>query len=436
MGRLGYGVFTKEKIIKGTAVSVYVGDISPINLIEPTDHYVMDMKAVGDQRAITARKSGNIASFIQHLPSPEGHEHYAAEVAFENLTAVKHGNSIILVALKDIEANEMLGFNYGNEKYWDVLRMHHGIVLEYMNKEGVPHSPCNVRFTYRDVYDFLYTIASLQLKNMDPKKALMQLIRECMADIESRLDKVDYICLSKRIGGISDLSAFAMQKLLYTHIDFLRLIPEKYRLLVDHYLMQSSFTCTKKLLTEMNNYSTPIFYRYLHSQTGNSVHPALLDESMVVCGIQLPSNYYLINEAKYYVYLPLPRGVESKQMEVHAEHYHNLGMNEFRQGLFQAALKSWNQVLCCLRTKHILTGEILTTGRQYQPITEMACSAYWNMGTVYYKNLNNLVEAEYHLNLAVTIAGHLNSTEKKYQVRLDEVREKINEEAQPRLSLH
>ena len=155
MGRLGYGVFTKEKIIKGTAVSVYAGDISPINLIEPTDHYVMDMKAVGDKRAITARKSGNIASFIQHLPSPEGHEHYADEVAFENLTAVKHGNSIILVALKDIEANEMLGFNYGNEKYWDVLRMHHGFVLEYMNKEGVPHSPCNVRFTYRDVYDFL-----------------------------------------------------------------------------------------------------------------------------------------------------------------------------------------------------------------------------------------------------------------------------------------
>ncbi|XP_014223483.1 histone-lysine N-methyltransferase EHMT2 isoform X1 [Trichogramma pretiosum] len=111
----GWGLRTLKPIAKGTYVCEYVGEIIPDSEADSRedDSYLFDLEnRDGETYCIDARRYGNIARFINHSCSP-------------NLLSVRvfieHQDlrfpRIALFASRDIEADEELGFDYG-EKFW------------------------------------------------------------------------------------------------------------------------------------------------------------------------------------------------------------------------------------------------------------------------------------------------------------------------------
>ncbi|KAA0202149.1 hypothetical protein HAZT_HAZT012129 [Hyalella azteca] len=111
----GWGVRALKRILKGSYVCEYVGEI--ITDLEADqrqdDSYLFDLDNRDSETfCLDARNYGNVARFINHLCAP-------------NLTPVKvfldHQDlafpRIALYASRDIEAEEELGFDYG-EKFW------------------------------------------------------------------------------------------------------------------------------------------------------------------------------------------------------------------------------------------------------------------------------------------------------------------------------
>ncbi|XP_023727784.1 histone-lysine N-methyltransferase EHMT2 isoform X3 [Cryptotermes secundus] len=111
----GWGVRTLRPISKGTYVCEYIGEI--ISDCEADhredDSYLFDLdNRDGETYCIDARHYGNVARFINHMCVP-------------NLLPVRvfidhqdlHFPRIAFFANRDIEANEELGFDYG-EKFW------------------------------------------------------------------------------------------------------------------------------------------------------------------------------------------------------------------------------------------------------------------------------------------------------------------------------
>ncbi|XP_063216055.1 histone-lysine N-methyltransferase EHMT2 isoform X2 [Bacillus rossius redtenbacheri] len=111
----GWGVRTLRPIPKGSYVCEYVGEIISDSEADhrEDDSYLFDLENKdGETYCIDARDYGNITRFINHMCLP-------------NLTSVRvfvehqdlHFPRIALFANRDIEANEELGYDYG-EKFW------------------------------------------------------------------------------------------------------------------------------------------------------------------------------------------------------------------------------------------------------------------------------------------------------------------------------
>lgn len=111
----GWGLRTLRHIPKGTYVCEYVGEIISDSEADhrEDDSYLFDLdNRDGETYCIDARRYGNIARFINHSCAP-------------NLLPVRvfvehqdlHFPRIAFFANRDIEADEELGFDYG-EKFW------------------------------------------------------------------------------------------------------------------------------------------------------------------------------------------------------------------------------------------------------------------------------------------------------------------------------
>ncbi|XP_012228658.1 histone-lysine N-methyltransferase EHMT1 isoform X2 [Linepithema humile] len=111
----GWGLRTLRHIPKGTYVCEYVGEIISDSEADhrEDDSYLFDLdNRDGETYCIDARRYGNIARFINHSCAP-------------NLMPVRvfvehqdlHFPRIAFFANRDIEADEELGFDYG-EKFW------------------------------------------------------------------------------------------------------------------------------------------------------------------------------------------------------------------------------------------------------------------------------------------------------------------------------
>ncbi|XP_032672802.1 histone-lysine N-methyltransferase EHMT1 isoform X2 [Odontomachus brunneus] len=111
----GWGLRTLRHILKGTYVCEYVGEIISDSEADhrEDDSYLFDLdNRDGETYCIDARRYGNIARFINHSCAP-------------NLLPVRvfvehqdlHFPRIAFFANRDIEADEELGFDYG-EKFW------------------------------------------------------------------------------------------------------------------------------------------------------------------------------------------------------------------------------------------------------------------------------------------------------------------------------
>lgn len=158
---LGAGVFTREKICKGTHVFIYNGVVLPLSYYKDmSDFYCLriNIKDTTEEFVISPRKRGNIARFAQDLPA-----HSDNQVAFNKLGFLELDASFILnpdlkdkiatanitmkrcyikwnnmdfevpifIANRDIQAYEMLGFTYGNFMgYWSNM---HGM-RRFFNK--------------------------------------------------------------------------------------------------------------------------------------------------------------------------------------------------------------------------------------------------------------------------------------------------------------
>ncbi|XP_012253973.2 histone-lysine N-methyltransferase EHMT1 isoform X2 [Athalia rosae] len=111
----GWGLRTLRYILKGTYVCEYVGEIISDSEADhrEDDSYLFDLdNRDGETYCIDARRYGNLARFINHSCAP-------------NLLPVRvfvehqdlHFPKIAFFANRDIDADEELGFDYG-EKFW------------------------------------------------------------------------------------------------------------------------------------------------------------------------------------------------------------------------------------------------------------------------------------------------------------------------------
>jgi|GEM_PF-5730276 len=147
MEKFGYGLFAKTNIKKGTLVCTYAGKLilSDSNFEERVDQcYTVGVRTSSVLTAIfqantentnleiTLDRSqhfpafidgseyGNWGSFLQHLPSPDSAAGKTA-AATANLITIgadyRYYPCYYFQAARDIEANEILGFDYG-ENYW------------------------------------------------------------------------------------------------------------------------------------------------------------------------------------------------------------------------------------------------------------------------------------------------------------------------------
>lgn len=169
--RVGFGVFTLEFIPKGTIVTVYSGklfsdrDISqlshakytfylPANFVlnfgvDEIDNYLKDKKHFQSKHfsQIAAEDCGNIARFIQSLPTPEEaltdnfiiENRLFEKIMLNNLedhfTLYNGWPVIYLEATKDIQAGEQLGYSYGS-LYWKYMQEIHGFKQAFFDRDG------------------------------------------------------------------------------------------------------------------------------------------------------------------------------------------------------------------------------------------------------------------------------------------------------------
>lgn len=146
MGDCGYGLFSKSKIKKGTPVCTYAGKLIPSDSnfegradrqytvgvrtssvltaifqanTENTDFEITLDRSQHFPAFIDGSEYGNWGSFLQHLPTKDKIANKA--VATANLITIgadyRYYPCYYFKAARDIEANEILGFDYG-ENYW------------------------------------------------------------------------------------------------------------------------------------------------------------------------------------------------------------------------------------------------------------------------------------------------------------------------------
>lgn len=140
---VGHGVFAIKDIPKHTVLCIYSGEIE-IGTQTTIDHSNEYLFYSGNFR-ISANRVRGVASFMQHLPGNteafgENHHLYARTNVMTEFVIINNIPVIAVVALRNISANEQVGFTYGD--YWKTRGHPH---LFYHSGEIAPRKEYTIR---------------------------------------------------------------------------------------------------------------------------------------------------------------------------------------------------------------------------------------------------------------------------------------------------
>jgi ankyrin repeat protein len=118
--KVGYGVFTTQKIPKHTVICIYSGEM--LLGINATSQDTNDYSFYTGNFHVESYKKRGKASFMQHLPGnseafSENKNNFATTNVMLEFVIIDNVPVIPIVTLRDIEAGEQIGFSYG-EAYW------------------------------------------------------------------------------------------------------------------------------------------------------------------------------------------------------------------------------------------------------------------------------------------------------------------------------
>ncbi len=189
--KVGYGLFAMEKIAKGQVIAEYTGRLMTDDNYKPGPYAVK----LGDKTYLTAASAGNVARFALHLMSEQELEAYqykypltsslwfeierlipwritnkrneiaTANAALVPLVSNDATEHVLLVALKDIESFEQIGFSYDTSFGFEDSPWPDEPII--FNKEGEP------------IVKNEYKILNRKIRLTDPldKKAMYILLR-------------------------------------------------------------------------------------------------------------------------------------------------------------------------------------------------------------------------------------------------------------------
>ena len=139
---IGFGVFARNRINKGTLISQYCGSLVPGKIIDNSYVYKADPR--GLNLGLDAREHGNISRFINHAPeqSFKNNRKLFTKTLKANINTKNqnvYGNNILmLIASRDIEKGEQLLSNYGPDFFTQshdlLLIKRNGHVINYAGK--------------------------------------------------------------------------------------------------------------------------------------------------------------------------------------------------------------------------------------------------------------------------------------------------------------
>ena len=117
---LGYGVFAKKNLPKGSIVGEYVGLIKYLTPLEDkklsaTNGYLFEFSDIKelDNFVVDAKTYGNFIRFINHAKKGSKKENIEAYIYCDS-----EGPHIIYTAKKEIKKGQELRLDYGADTYW------------------------------------------------------------------------------------------------------------------------------------------------------------------------------------------------------------------------------------------------------------------------------------------------------------------------------
>jgi len=425
----GWGLFTQKRIPKDTVICVYSGKLlGDSEKPDPEDFYYH--KGDGSSRFCSGKKYGGFSSFIQHLPlaNRSGRFYYASNQGAGNLHLRTEGDVISLITLRDIQANEMLGYEYGSA-YWEYLYHKKNISEIPFSRYGEPIGDLKCEFSYLEIYHIVYLAAkTLSMQNPNSKDLINYLKK-----IEENLIAADTVAarlLLQNLQNIADPMGAVYSYLIFKHIDFIRILPREERVLLLNFLEKNQTVGSIATIQERKNsfgsnfkFTIMQYIQVLSTASSN----AFFHNPSQIFTLQIPSELFACNADRYFVYLPQKMTVEEaiKKSNTLAR---NAALYYSKQD-YRTAIDKWQDALRLLR--NIFSGDLIACesvvadDRDISAIDETR-TLYWNLGSAYLK-IDNITEAHYCLIRAVAIAEKTHHvTLEKYQMKLTEIQDRLS----------